>query len=264
MLIFTCRERDCVEANSLITLADGTFKKIKDVQVGDIVKTIDESTKLPSQNMVLDVIDKGELPSFEITQLDGTKLITTGNHKVLTIDPWTKTHSWKTTEELKSGDLMVQASNDNFITVPVVSVTKLPDKAHMFDLCIEKNHNFIANNTVVHNCILSHGASGILKGKLMDLSDKYDVHVCGIAGCGLFAMYNEDTGAVYCKSCKTGSGVVLIQIPYACKLLFQELISLCIVPRIVIDDNKQINNGDSIFVNTEGNVIENMIKELRS
>lgn len=112
--------------------------------------------------------------------------------------------------------------------------------------------------------MLSHGASDILKGKLMDLSDRYEVHVCGRKGCGLFAMWNEVSGALYCRSCKTSIGIRKIVIPYATKLLFQELMAMCIVPRIILDEQIDLENGD-VFQSTddEKSQLEDLIKEMR-
>ncbi len=53
----------------------------------------------------------------------------------------------------------------------------------------------------------------------------FQVDVC--AKCGLIG-YPQ-----WCQFCKSGSEMARIKIPYACKLLFQELQSMNIVPRLI-------------------------------
>ena len=45
--------------------------------------------------------------------------------------------------------------------------------------------------------------------------------------CGLIGHPNKDT----CKSCPTGK-LAMVDVPYACKLLFQELMAMNIAPRV--------------------------------
>ena len=81
------------------------------------------------------------------------------------------------------------------------------------------------------DCMISHGAALFLKERLMDVSDKYRVHVCQT--CGLFAVADIDSQTFRCILCKEDSaGIVQATIPYACKLLFQELMAMHITPRI--------------------------------
>ncbi|GMM27659.1 DNA-directed RNA polymerase II core subunit [Martiniozyma asiatica (nom. inval.)] len=81
------------------------------------------------------------------------------------------------------------------------------------------------------DCMIAHGVAGFLKERLMDCSDEFRVHVCGI--CGLMSVIaNLKKGQFECKSCKNKTNVVQIKIPYAAKLLFQELMAMNITPRL--------------------------------
>ncbi|KAK9837485.1 hypothetical protein WJX81_006043 [Elliptochloris bilobata] len=80
------------------------------------------------------------------------------------------------------------------------------------------------------DCIISHGTAAFLKERLFDQSDAYRVHVCD--ACGLFAVANLKKNQFYCPACKNTTGVVQVFMPYACKLLFQELMAMAIAPRI--------------------------------
>lgn len=82
------------------------------------------------------------------------------------------------------------------------------------------------------DCVISHGASAFLKERLMDQSDAYTVYVCKT--CKMSGIHDYQTGNNYCKICNQTDSVVPVKMPYACKLLFQELTSQGIVPQIKI------------------------------
>ena len=83
------------------------------------------------------------------------------------------------------------------------------------------------------DCMISHGASLFLKERLADVSDKYRVHIC--QECGLIAQADLKSQRFICKTCNNVNyNISQIYIPYACKLLFQELMAMHITPRIVL------------------------------
>jgi len=84
-----------------------------------------------------------------------------------------------------------------------------------------------------------------IKEKLMDTSDIYTTYVCDM--CGLFAqrvvkprspVYSTDKDIYYCPACNNKTNISKIVIPYAFKLLVQELMSMCIAPRIHTQNDK--------------------------
>jgi DNA-directed RNA polymerase II subunit RPB2 len=64
----------------------------------------------------------------------------------------------------------------------------------------------------------------------MDNSDNFRVFTC--KKCGIISIVNTDKNKYNCKSCRNYSTFSQIRIPYACKLLFQELASVNILSRI--------------------------------
>jgi DNA-directed RNA polymerase II subunit RPB2 len=81
------------------------------------------------------------------------------------------------------------------------------------------------------DCMISHGSAVFLKDRLMDQSDAFSIFVCDF--CGILAVGNRKKNIFECKNCDNKTSISLIKIPYACKLLFQELMAMSIVPRII-------------------------------
>ena len=70
-------------------------------------------------------------------------------------------------------------------------------------------------------CNWAHGIFQFLKERLMECSDNYRVFVCKC--CGNMATVNPEKNIYVCKNCKNINKFSEIRIPYACKLLFQEI-----------------------------------------
>ena len=100
----------------------------------------------------------------------------------------------------------------------------------VYDIQVEDTHSFAANGIVSHNCMIAHGSLGFLKERLMDVSDKFEIYAC--KECGLFADVNPDEEIFSCKGCDKSSNFAKLYMPYACKLLFQELEGMGIAPRL--------------------------------
>ena len=84
------------------------------------------------------------------------------------------------------------------------------------------------------DCMVSHGASRFTKDRLYDVSDKYSVFVC--KKCGMIAAYNDKKHIHHCRTCDNTTSFAYVKIPYACKLLFQELSVMNVVPRIITEN----------------------------
>jgi len=103
----------------------------------------------------------------------------------------------------------------------------------VYDIQVDETHSFLANGIVAHNCMVSHGAARFTRGRMYDASDKYSVFVC--KKCGLIAAYNDKLHIHCCRTCDNRVDFAYVEIPYTCKLLFQELTTMNVVPRIMTD-----------------------------
>jgi DNA-directed RNA polymerase II subunit RPB2 len=91
------------------------------------------------------------------------------------------------------------------------------------------------------DAIASHGLALFLKEKLMDTSDAYCTYICN--ECGLFAQRRKidnvsaKNDTYFCSACMNLTNISKIMIPYAFKLLLQELLSMNIVASIKVKKN---------------------------
>lgn len=84
------------------------------------------------------------------------------------------------------------------------------------------------------DCMISHGASAFLKERLLDVSDAFRVHICEI--CGLMTPVAKlSQGQFECRPCRNKTKIAQIVIPYAAKLLFQELAAMNVATRMFTD-----------------------------
>mgnify|MGYP000476366140 CR=1 FL=1 len=89
------------------------------------------------------------------------------------------------------------------------------------------------------DALLAHGLAQFIKEKLMDNSDPYIVWTCD--KCGLFAQRFDRNGnksessnrdIYFCQACNNHTDINKIKLPYAFKLCMQEMMAMCIAPRI--------------------------------
>ena len=108
----------------------------------------------------------------------------------------------------------------------------------VYDISVDKTHSFLAEGVVAHNCMIAHGMGQFLKERLVNTSDQYFVHVC--SNCGFFARKRPDKNIYTCQLCNSRNEPYTthkIEIPYAFKLLIQELKAISILPKIKVDTN---------------------------
>lgn len=109
---------------------------------------------------------------------------------------------------------------------PMVNLTRQPAEGRSRD-------GGLRFGEMERDCMVSHGAARFTRGRMYDASDKYSVYTC--KKCGLIASYNDNMHIHLCNTCGNRTDFAYVEIPYACKLLFQELNTMNIAPRLITE-----------------------------
>ena len=90
--------------------------------------------------------------------------------------------------------------------------------------------------------MISHGISRFCRERLYEVSDKYSAYVC--KKCGMIAAYNDGSKKAFvrddftihlCRTCNNTTDFARVEIPYAYKLMSQELQTINVVPRLLTE-----------------------------
>jgi len=150
------RESGCLSYDTLITRAD-TGERVKlGLLVGqkDIpVLSMNENLKL-EVSLIEKVFSSGYKQLFELKTASGRTIKATANHPFYTVD------GWKAVEQLQIGSKiavtrdtkLIELANSHIYWDEIVSITPLGVE-EVFDATVPGNHNFVANDFIVHNSI---------------------------------------------------------------------------------------------------------------
>jgi DNA-directed RNA polymerase II subunit RPB2 len=83
------------------------------------------------------------------------------------------------------------------------------------------------------DCLVAHGVSAVLRDRLFENSDRFVVCVC--KKCGLIAAETPSHERT-CQGCGKYASFASLEVPYAFKLVLQELMSMCIAPRLALSE----------------------------
>jgi DNA-directed RNA polymerase II subunit RPB2 len=119
---------------------------------------------------------------------------------------------------------MVNDKQHSRSTGPMVNLTRQPAEGRSRD-------GGLRFGEMERDCMISHGASKFTRGRIYNASDAFQVNVC--KSCGMIAAYNDEIHIHHCKTCNNRTNFDYVELPYACKLLFQELITMNIAPRLL-------------------------------
>ena len=107
---------------------------------------------------------------------------------------------------------------------PIVQLTRQPSEGRARD-------GGLRFGEMERDCMISHGTVQFLKERMLDVSDNYRLFIC--QRCGLKGIVNPEKEIFICKNCHNQTAFSEVRIPYACKLLMQELEAMSISPKML-------------------------------
>lgn len=107
---------------------------------------------------------------------------------------------------------------------PLVSLTRQPSDGRARD-------GGLRLGEMEMECLWTHGTLQFMKERIMECSDNYRVFIC--KACGMMAIVNPLKNIHCCRSCKNNTNFAEIRIPYAAKLLLQEIQTMSIATRFI-------------------------------
>ena len=90
------------------------------------------------------------------------------------------------------------------------------------------------------DCVVAHGMAEFTKERLMECSDMFSCYSC--KNCGLLAIVNPEQSIWACRGCGNTTEFSHINIPYATKLLLQELETMNLSSRLITQQKLICNN----------------------
>ena len=140
----------CLTGDTLITLKDNSFKKIKDIEINDEVLSFNLDTNLIEPNLVTQTWFSGYKTVCELHIDTNDYLTLTEDHPVLVLED--NLLVYKSIEGGLSKSDVVVIYRDNKVSYHKIKCIKDKGIEKTYDIEVANNHNFVANNIIVHNC----------------------------------------------------------------------------------------------------------------
>lgn len=143
----------CFVAGTLITMSDGSTKKIEDVEVGDVLLGKDDL-----HNTVLNFV-RPKLGQRQLMGINGSGAFVTADHPLWTQDGW-KAHDLETTKELYPhmnmagalaiGDKILNTAGE-WTEIETIEVFADDEELQVYNFTLDGNKTYFGNDILAHN-----------------------------------------------------------------------------------------------------------------
>jgi len=131
----------CLAGDTKVETENG-IKELKDVKVGDFVKSYNTETKqVEYKKVTASAMTNPKAKVIKIATLKN-EIICTPDHKI-----WTENRGYVEAKDLKMSDKILENEYSHF------NIEYLEEEISVYDITVEDNHNFYANDILVHNCL---------------------------------------------------------------------------------------------------------------
>jgi intein/homing endonuclease len=137
--------RKCVAADTTI-LTDNDYKNICDLKRGDLVYSLDMSSHILRVNNIINVWSNGIKPTIKIILNNNNFIKCTTDHPIFT------SNGWINAGDLLAGERVITVAEDLTVNTTEVAQIVASDPVDVWDIEVDRDHNFIANGLVAHNC----------------------------------------------------------------------------------------------------------------
>jgi len=175
-------EGKCLAADTLISLEDGKYLPIKDLENTEkrIMALNSDGRILPARKT--NFYKRTANKMLEIELSTGRKIKLTPEHPLLT------QYGWKPAEKLHEGSKIIAVNkntSENYDTLllqhsifldTIVSVGVLEGEFEVYDISVPEHHNFVANDIIVHNSY----SMGIIVEEMLKLPPSIKKNICGL------------------------------------------------------------------------------------
>ena len=139
----------CFAAGAMVTMADGSVKKIQLVKAGDLVRGKDGSV-----NKVVRLIHHETLPTGKLYMINKLDFRVTNNHPMLTTDGWKTIKGGEIhgiqTKPLKVGDVLIKIDGSTETVTDIIGYP-VDHETRTYDLSVDGNHTYVVDGVIVHN-----------------------------------------------------------------------------------------------------------------
>ena len=139
-------------------MADGTEKNIEDVEVGDMVMSLDEETgEYVPQKVLATIIREKSDDLVYVNLSNGTRIGMRAYHPLLTTEGWKSLRPEQAETVMDVGEVPLLKVGDILVgyeeNVNIVSIEKREhiENYNTYNLTIENTHNYIVEGVVAHN-----------------------------------------------------------------------------------------------------------------